>query len=114
MKIKLKSSIIEAEVADSFWRRMMGLSFSKKKNIFFPLEFEARWSLWMFGVRYQIKMVFIDKNKIVIDIKNGEPLTFNSKTWKIYKPRKPCKYILETPFNLKTKIGDRLEWKKKF
>jgi uncharacterized membrane protein (UPF0127 family) len=114
MKIKLKNSVIEAEIAENFWKRMIGLSFSKKKNMFFPLEFEAKWSLWMFGVRYPIKMIFIDKNKTVIDIKNGEPLSFNPKTWKIYKPRKSCKYILETPFNLKIKIGDRLKWNKKF
>jgi uncharacterized membrane protein (UPF0127 family) len=114
MKIKLKNSVIEAETADNFWKRVIGLSFSEKKNMFFPLEFEDKWSLWMFGVRYPIKMIFIDKNKNVIDIKNAEPLSLNPKTWRIYKPRESCKYILETPFNLKIKIGDRLKWNKKF
>lgn len=114
MKIKIKNSVIEAEVADNFWKRMMGLSFSKKKNMFFPLPYEARWSLWMFGVRYSIKIIFIDKGKTIVDIKYGEPLRFDTKTWRIYKPRKSCKYILETPFNLKIKIGDRLKWNKKF
>jgi len=114
MRIKLKNSTVEAEVADNFWKRMIGLSFSKKKNMFFSLEFEAKWSLWMFAVRYPIKMIFIDKNKTVIDIKNGEPLTNDPKTWKTYKPRKPCKYILETPYKLKIKIGDRLKWNRKF
>ena len=110
MKIKIKDSTIEADVADDFWKRMIGLSFSKKKNMFFPLPYEDRWSLWMFGVRYPLKMIFIDKNKVVIDIKDGEPLTSDPKTWKTYSPRKSCKYILETPFNLKIKIGDSLDW----
>jgi len=110
MKIKLKSSIIEAEVADSFWKRTVGLSFSKKKNMFFHLPYEDKWSLWMFGVRYRIKMIFIDKNKIVIDIKEGKPLSLDPKTWRTYKPKKPCKYILETPFNLKVRIGDKLKF----
>ena len=110
MKIKLRNSMIEAEKADNLWKRAIGLSFSKKKNMFFILPYEGRWSLWMFWVRYPIKMIFIDKNKTVIDIKNGEPLSFDPKTWRTYKPKKPCKYILETPFNLNIKIGDKIRW----
>ena len=104
MKIKLKNSKIEADVANNFWKRMVGLSLSRKKNMFFPLPYEDKWSLWMFAVRYPIKMIFINKNRIVIDIKEAEPLTLNPKTWKTYSPRETCKYILETPFNLKIKI----------
>lgn len=110
MKIKLKNSTIEAEVADDFWKRMMGLSFSEKKNMFFPLPFEDKWSLWMFAVKYPLKMIFVDKNKTVIDIKEAVPLSSDPKTWKTYKPKKPCLYILETPYDLKIKIGDKLSW----
>jgi len=110
MKIKLKNSTIEAEVANNFWKRMIGLSFSEKKNMFFPLSYEGKWSLWMFGVRYPIKMIYIDKDKTVIDIKEAIPLSFNPKTWRTYKPKNSCKYILETPFNLKIKIGDKIRW----
>jgi uncharacterized membrane protein (UPF0127 family) len=109
MKIKLKNSTIEAEVADDFWKRIIGLSFSKKKNMFFPLPYNSKWSLWMFAVKYPIKMIFIDKNKNVIDIKEAEPITTDPKTWKAYKPKKSCRYILETPFDLKIKIGDKIE-----
>ena len=110
MKIKLKNSIIEADVADNFWKRLIGLSFSERKNMFFFLPYEAKWSLWMFLVRYPIKMIFIDKNKTVIDIKEAKPLSFNPETWKTYFPKKPCKYVLETSFELKIKIGDKLIW----
>ena len=71
MKIKLKYSVIEAEVADDLIKRAIGLSLSEKKNMFFPMSYESRWSLWMFAVRYPIKMVFIGKDKRVIDIKKG-------------------------------------------
>ena len=110
MEIKLKNSVIKAEVADNFWKRLIGLSFSKKKNMFFPLEFETKWSMWMFAMRYPLKMIFIDKNKVVVDIKEAVPLSFDIKTWRIYKPKKPCKYVLETPFDLKIKIGHKLKW----
>ena len=110
MKIKHKNLLIEADVADTFYKRLMGLSLSEKKNMFFPMPYEAKWSLWMFLVNYPLKMIFIDKNKIVIDIKEGKPITSDTDTWKTYTPKKPCKYILETPFDMKIKIGDRLEW----
>jgi uncharacterized membrane protein (UPF0127 family) len=110
MKIKHKNSIIEADVADTFYKRMMGLSLSEKKNMFFFMPYEYRWSLWMFLVNYPIKMIFIDKNKNVIDIKEGKPISSDPDTWKTYSPSKPCKYILETPFDLKVKVGDKLSW----
>lgn len=110
MKIKIRNSTIEADLADDFWKRMVGLSLSKKKNMFFHLPYEARWSLWMFLVRYPLKMIFIDVDKVVIDIKEAEPLSLNPGTWKTYIPKKPCKYILETPFDLKVKVEDKLDW----
>jgi uncharacterized membrane protein (UPF0127 family) len=110
MKIKYKSSTIEADIADDFWKRAIGLSLSEKKNMFFHLPYEHKWSLWMFLVKYPIKMIFIDKNKTVVDIKEGKPLTSDPKTWKTYSPSKPCKYILETPFDMKIKVGDKLDW----
>jgi len=110
MKIKLKNSTIEADIADTFYKRLMGLSLSEKKNMFFPMPYQYRWSLWMFLVKYPIKMIFIDKNKVVIDIKEGKPITPNPDTWKTYSPGRPCKYILETPFDLKIKVGDKLNW----
>lgn len=114
MRIKLKNSFIQVRLADTLWKRLIGLSFSKKKNMFFPLPFEDKWSLWMFAVTYPLKMIFIDSNKTVVDIKEAVPLSLHPKTWKTYRPKKPCRYILETPYNLKMKIGDKLAWKRKF
>jgi len=110
MKIKLKNSTIEADLADNFWKRMIGLSFSKKKNMLFIMDYESEWSFWMFGVRYPLKMIFLDVNKKVVDVKYAEPLTLNPKSWKTFCPRKPYKYVLETPFDLKIKLDDKLNW----
>jgi uncharacterized membrane protein (UPF0127 family) len=110
MIIKVNNRKIKVEVADNIIKRMMGLSFSEKKNMFFPMEFESRWSMWMFAVNYEIKMIFIDSDKKVVDILEGVPITPDPRTWKVYTPKKPCKYILETPFDIKVKIGDRVSW----
>jgi uncharacterized protein len=110
MKIKLKKSIIEAEVADDMIKRVMGLSVGRKRNMFFMMPYEHEWSLWMFSVKYPLTMIFIDKNKKVIDVLSGVPITADPSTWKTYTPKAKCKYILETPFRMSVKIGDRLSW----
>ena len=83
MKIRLKGSVIDADVADDFLKKTMGLSLSEKRNMLFPMPYESKWSMWMFAVRYPIKIIFIDKDRRVIDIKNGEPITTDPKTWKV-------------------------------
>jgi len=110
MKIKLKNSTIEADVANNFWKKMIGLSLSRNKNMLFIMDYEARWNFWMFLVRYPLKIIFVDKNKIVIDIIEAKPLSLNPETWRTYFPIKSCKYILESPFDLKIKAGDKLSW----
>ncbi|MEM5778128.1 MAG: DUF192 domain-containing protein [Candidatus Aenigmatarchaeota archaeon] len=107
MKVKIKNFVIEADLANNFFKRMIGLSFSKKKNMLFTMPYEGIWPMWMFLVRYPIKIIFINKGKVV-DIKSAVPITLNPKTWKIYKPKKLCKYVLETPFDFKIKIGDKI------
>jgi len=110
MKIKIKGTTLQCEVADNFWKRLFGLSFSKKKNMLFIFPQEAKWSFWMFLVRYPIKFVFINQQKTVVDVKVGKPISLNANSWKVYKPRKACKYVLETPFDLKVKIGDKVRF----
>jgi uncharacterized membrane protein (UPF0127 family) len=110
MKIKIKNKAIEADIADDMIKRMMGLSLCEKKNMFFPMPFEDKWSLWMFAVRYPLTMIFIDKNRKVVDVHRGVPITPDPKTWKTYTPKTKCKYILETPFKIDVKVGDSLSW----
>jgi len=52
----------------------------------------------------------MNKDREVVDIKKAEPLSLNLRTWKTYISKSPCKYVLETPFDLKIKIGDKLSW----
>jgi uncharacterized membrane protein (UPF0127 family) len=64
----------------------------------------------MFAVRYPIRMVFIGRDRKVVDIKKAVPITTDPKTWKVYTPKDSCRYILETPFDLKINVGDNLSW----
>jgi len=104
---------VECDAADSPWKQAVGLGFSgKRRNMLFTFPFERRWEFWMFGTSYGLKMIFIDGGKRVIEVREAAPLSLNPKTWKVYAPKKPCKYVLEIPADSKYKFekGDRLEW----
>ncbi|MBU3957455.1 MAG: DUF192 domain-containing protein [Nanoarchaeota archaeon] len=104
---------VECEIADSPWKQAVGLSFSRKRrNMLFLFPFERSWEFWMFGMGYGLKIIFIDSKKRVIDTQKAEPLSLNPKTWKVYAPKKKCKYVLEVPMESKYKFkeGDILKW----
>lgn len=111
MKIKIGKKTIDAEVADNSIKHFLGLSFSDKKNMLFKMFYEKRWRMWMFGVKFPINIIFINKDKVIVDIKKAFPLTNDPKTWKVYRPEEACKYILETPHNLKVRVGDKVSFK---
>ncbi len=98
MKILHLGREIEAEVADSGWEISKGLSFTfRKRNMFFVMPYEAKWSFWMFGMFFPLKIIFMDKNKDVIDEFDAKPMGLDPRTWCTYKPARPAKYVLEIP-----------------
>ena len=82
--------------------------FSKKKPLIFIFKKEKINPLHMFFVFYQIDVLFLDKNKIVAEMKeNFDPFSF-------YNPKNKSKYILELPQGTikksNTKIKDKIEF----
>jgi len=86
-------------VADTPWKRMKGLMFKKKPEaLLLVFDKPGCHGIWMLGMRFPIDLVFIDSEKRVVDVFEGiKPVSWNPRTWKIYKPRKPVKYALELP-----------------
>ena len=99
---------------DDAFLKFVGLMFSKKqkKSLIFKFNKEIIIHLHMFFVFYPIDVLFLDKNKIVVDIKeNFKPFTF-------YKSKKKAMYAVELPNGIikrtKTEIGDKIEiWNNK-
>jgi len=86
-----------------------GLMFSKKpKTLIFVFNKEKIISLHMFFVFYPIDVLFLNKNKKVVQLKE------NFKPFRIIIPTKPAKYIIELPNNTikktNTKLGDILSF----
>lgn len=80
--------------------KAIGLMFSRKKNLLFEFDKEQRIPLHNFFVFYPINLVFLDKNKKVIEIKK------NFKPFTVYTSKKKASYLFETPYEIEFKIGD--------
>lgn len=117
---KNKIIVSEIEKADSFWKKAKGLMFRKeldnKKGMLFTFENEDLVGIWMLFMRFPIDLIFLDFDKQIVEIrKNIKPVSLNPRTWKVYYPDVPAKYILEINSGVArktgTEIGDILDFK---
>ena len=116
---KDKILVKNLETADSIGKKTKGLMFrnslSEDSGLLMVFGYERRHEIWMFGMRFPIDIVFIDHEKRIVDIKHSvKPMGKNPKTWKIYRPKQNCRYVLEVNSGLmertKTEIGDVLDF----
>jgi len=89
--------------------KSLGLMFStRKKSLIFIFKKEKITPLHMFFVFYPIDILFLDKNKIVVEIKE------NFKPFNFYNPKNKAKFVIELPKNSikksKTNVGDKIEF----
>jgi uncharacterized membrane protein (UPF0127 family) len=120
MKKKIRNvnnnTIIEnVDYVSDIFSKIIGLMFKKRGKILMKFLFSKRYSIWMPFMKYSIDIAFIDKDKCIVDIKtNVLPISFNINTWKLYKSKKKCKYILEVENGVLErklfKVGDSLDF----
>ena len=88
--------------------KIMGLMFTKKqkKVLIFRFKKEANIALHMFFVFYPIDILFLSKNKVVVDKKE------NFMPFSVYKSKKKALYAIELPSGsireTKTEVGDKI------
>ena len=109
-KTRSKKIAENAELCDDSVSKFLGLMFSKNKNkiLLFKFRKEMFISLHMFFVFYPIDVIFLDKNKVVVDLKESfRPFAF-------YTSKKKAVYCIELPKGSikksKSKIGDRISF----
>jgi uncharacterized membrane protein (UPF0127 family) len=93
-----KTSIIvnKIKICRSVFSKAIGLMFSKKikdKALIFVFDKPRKIQLHMSFVFFPIDVVFLDKNKKVIEIKQ------NFKPFSLYNSKKKTKYVIELPTN---------------
>jgi uncharacterized membrane protein (UPF0127 family) len=80
-----------------------GLMFDDMKKYNGALIYAA--SIWMPFVKYELDLLFLDKNYRIVDIHRAVPVTLDLKTWRIYECNK-ADYCLEVVAGLvKAKKG---------
>ena len=99
-----------AVLCESVLSKSVGLMFSKNmgKCLVFKFNSEKIVPLHMFFVFYPIDVLFLDKKKVVVELKeNFLPFT-------LYTPKKKLIYVVELPNGIvkksKTGIGDKIRF----
>jgi len=106
-KTKKFMIIKQAKLCKSIFSKAFGFMFHFKKPgyaLVFIFNSERRADLHMLFVFFSIDVLFLDKNKRVVEIKkNFKPFTY-------YAPKKKAQYVIELPVGVirKTKIGDKI------
>lgn len=113
IKNKTKKTIIceKKKILKTVFSKAFGLMFHKKitnTGYVFVFDTARRIDLHMFFVFFKIDLVFLDKNKKVIEIKEGfKPFT-------TYYSKEKAMYLIELPSgkvkDSKTKINDLIEF----
>ncbi len=101
---------VEAKICRSMLSKAIGLMFSKKSRaLILVFDKEKVISLHMLFVFFPIDVLFLNKSKKVVEIKEG------FKPFRFYTPKNKAKYVIELPNktlkNTRTSIGDTISFK---
>lgn len=102
----------ETRFCNSKFSKIKGLMFSKKitdKGLVFIFDKEEKWSLHMLFVFFPIDVIWLNKEKEVIDLKeNFRPFSL------LAKPKEKANFVIELPAetikNSNTKIRDKISF----
>ncbi len=107
------------EVAGTAWQKTTGLMFRKElpegRGLLMTFSGDSSPGIWMLCMRFPIDIVFLDSGRRVIRVvENARPLGLSWRTWRIFFPPGPAKFVLELPAGRagksKTRTGDKLEF----
>jgi len=114
--VKVGNTEIKAEIADSLLKQTKGLMFRKSlpenEGMLFAFNDETYHSFWMMNMSFPIDIIWINKEKEIVDItKNVQPCKLICPT---YKPKEKAMYVLEVNANFteehRVKVGTMLEF----
>lgn len=105
--VKIDSQKISVKLCKGF-SKYKGLMFDRLKDKDGAL-LEAK-AIWMLFTKYPLDLIFIDRERRIVNIQRAIPLTLDPKTWKIYRcPR--ARWCLELKEGLfKGKVSDKILW----
>ena len=102
--------VFEAALADSFFSKFWGLSMKTSGKMLFVFKLQSKPTIDMMLVQKPLHLYFLDEKKNIVDVKFAEPWTLNPWTWRLYRPEKDAKFLLESFEDLGLEEGDELEF----
>lgn len=118
--VKSKTLSIEAKVADSASERKRGLANQESlplgEGMLFVFQNEGTYGIWMKDMKFAIDIVWLDRNKKIVDIAKNIPPEPEKKEDEltIYKPQSAALYVLEVNAGLTSLhailVGDAVEF----
>lgn len=108
--VKIGNSEYKVEIASSPFEKMKGMRFRREGKMLFIFDREVREGLHMATLSVPLQMIFFNSNRKVIGVQKAEPWTFDPETWRIYRPGKSYRYVLETTKFLDVETGERFEF----
>lgn len=109
-EIRVNGEKLEVEVADNFFTRAKGLSLRKEGKMLFRFSRESRAKIDMMLLSRPLYLYFMDSDGKVIDVQKAEPWSFDPRTWRLYSPERPYKYLLESFEDLGVEEDDKVEF----
>jgi len=110
-RICFKSSCLKVELAVTEEQRARGLmhrlSLAKNHGMFFIFPNDDRWSFWMKNTRIPLDIIWLDKNKIVVDIAKGAQPS-PSENPPVFKSVFPARFVLEANAGFVQENGIRI------
>lgn len=80
--LKIKAHALRAELARTDEEKRTGLMFRRSlpenSGMLFVYEAEGRWAMWMKNTYVPLSVAFIDRNGVILNIEDMEPLTEES------------------------------------
>lgn len=105
--VKIGNTEVRAEIADTIIKRTKGLMFRKSlpenEGMLFVFDKEDYHGFWMMNMSFPIDIIWINKDKKVVDIlKDAQPCGLICST---HKPKEKTMYVLEVNANFTEKHG---------
>lgn len=116
-KVRVSNFTVNAEIADTSLTQAKGLmgrkSLAENEGMLFLFDTEDYYGFWMFNMSIPIDIIFMDKNKIVVDIlQNAQPCGLSCES---YAPKEKAMYALEVKANFTerhgVKIGSKIDFR---
>ena len=102
-KIHYSKGIIEAEIAESWKEKAIGLRGREKGAMLFDLDKSSKPQIDMILVKKKLQIIFLDENNKVLQVIHAEP------GLNLYAPKNKCRKFLETFAFTDIRPGEKLE-----